>query len=484
MSVYAGGEIPVTVAAERAPDAECRSGHNAVYDTVIIGAGPAGLAAAIAAHKEGARVLLIERESRTGGILKQCIHDGFGLVRFKEKLSGPEYSFRFISELRQTSVDVRTLSFVTRIAGITPEIRAESGISGGFAVTFTHAKGLETVYARTLIFSTGCRERTARQTAIHGTRPAGVLTAGAAQYYTNILGELPCKKCVILGSGDIGLIMARRLHLEGAAVLGVYEAKSSPSGLSRNIAQCLDDFDIPLHLSKTVTRVFGHDRLEAVEISGVTEAMEPIAGTEEIVECDGLILSVGLIPENELAETLNVPLSPATKGPVCDQHNMTLIPGIFCCGNALQVNDLVDYVSESGETAGLYAARYAAKSAASAGAVRDPLTARSVSEYASITGGPDFLTVTPLLIDPANTENTVTVFFRVKKEMPASRVTVFLQRGGHNAGAAENPDGERIRLLSRTYSGLRPPEMERIVLDIAAARPEKGDSILLTVEAL
>jgi NADPH-dependent 2,4-dienoyl-CoA reductase/sulfur reductase-like enzyme len=310
-----------------------------VFDVAVIGGGPAGLAAAIAADRAGARTALIERESRLGGILKQCIHDGFGLIRFGEKLSGPEYAYRFIAELEKTGAQVHLQKFVMRI----------NRLPGGFELALSGSGGIERLAAKTLILATGCRERTARQAAIHGTRPAGVLTAGAAQYYTNILGQLPCRRCVILGSGDIGLIMARRLTLEGAQVLGVYEAKPTPSGLSRNIAQCLDDFDIPLHTSRTVSRVFGHERLSAVEVCAADESMRPIPGTEERIDCDGLILSVGLIPENELAETLGVPLHPVTKGPVCDHHCMTEVPGVFSCGNAQKVYDLVDDVSENGE---------------------------------------------------------------------------------------------------------------------------------------
>lgn len=318
------------------------------YDVLVIGGGPAGLAAAIAAHKNGAKTLLVEREARLGGILKQCIHDGFGLVRFQEKLSGPEYAERFIDEFHNLNLEAKTLTFVTRL---------EKNASG-FSAVLVNRDGVETVTAKALILATGCRERTAKQVNIHGTRPAGVFTAGTAQHFTNLLGELPTKKCVILGSGDIGLIMARRLTLEGAKVLGVYEAKSTPSGLTRNIHQCLHDYDIPLYLSHTVTRVFGADRLTAVEIAEVDDKMQPISGTEQILECDALILSVGLIPENELAETLDVQLDPKTKGPVCNAQLMTSADGIFSCGNALHVNDLVDYVSESGEIAGENAAKY------------------------------------------------------------------------------------------------------------------------------
>lgn len=434
---------------------------NALYDVVVIGAGPAGLAAALAAGREGARVLLVEREARLGGILKQCIHDGFGLLRFGEKLSGPEYAHRFISELSGTNIETRLLSFVTRLE----KINAEAAGRARFSVTLSSSAGMETVFAGALVLATGCRERTARQVAIHGTRPAGIFTAGAAQYYTNILGAMPCKTCVILGSGDIGLIMARRLTLEGARVLGVYEAKNSPSGLSRNIAQCLDDFDIPLHLSKTVTRVFGGDRLEAVEIMDVDERMEPAAGTEETVVCDALILSVGLIPENELAESLGAPLSPATKGPVCDQRGMTEIPGLFCCGNALQVNDLVDYVSESGETAGRAAARYAQKGFA----VFPP-------RRAEIRASKEFLAFVPqrLALDGFENEKSVTFFFRVKEERGASRVSFSLERAGSAA----------LEIFSKRYRRLRPPEMERITLDLGGENLDENDIISLKIEPL
>jgi thioredoxin reductase len=449
---------------------------NAAYDVTIIGGGPAGLAAAIAADKAGARVLLIEREGRLGGILKQCIHDGFGLMRFEEKLSGPEYAHRFIRDLPQTRVEARTLSFVTRISVLAGESDAGSVHSGegsrGFAVTITSARGMETVAAKTLILSTGCRERTARQVAIHGTRPAGIFTAGSAQYYTNILGQLPCRRCVILGSGDIGLIMARRLCLEGAEVLGVYEAKSTPSGLSRNIAQCLNDFDIPLHLSKTVTRVFGGKRLEAVEIMSVNEAMEPIPGTEERVACDGLILSVGLIPENELAESIGVPLSAATQGPVCDQRNMTRIPGVFSCGNALQVNDLVDYVSESGETAGRAAAAFASRREASAS-----------PRYAEICPGKDILAVTPQLINLDSLENSITVFFRVREERSSAHVRFTLESAQPATAASGGLTAAGpIELFARKYQRLRPPEMERITLNLNNATLGEGDRITVTVE--
>jgi NADPH-dependent 2,4-dienoyl-CoA reductase/sulfur reductase-like enzyme len=438
---------------------------------VVIGGGPAGLAAAIAADRAGARVLLTEREARLGGILKQCIHDGFGLIRFGEKLSGPEYALRFIEELEKTAVEKRLLTFVS---GIKKK-------STGFELTLTESGGMKRVAARTLILSTGCRERTARQVSIHGTRPAGVLTAGTAQYYTNILGQLPARHCVILGSGDIGLIMARRLFLEGAEVLGVYEAKPAPSGLSRNIAQCLEDFDIPLHTRKTVTRVFGADRLEAVEIAGVDENMNPIPGTEERIACDGLILSVGLIPENELAEGLGTPIHPVTRGPICDQHNMTLINGLFSCGNALQVNDLVDYVSESGETAGRAAARFAAIAAAdsahdkpgdsAAGPARKAAGSLLFWErrFADITGDRNILCLSPQKLDLNHIEEETPVYFRAAREREETLLRV-------RAGEKE--------VFTKKYGRLRPPEMERIALALGDTGLRPGDSVHLTLEGI
>jgi hypothetical protein len=265
--------------------------------------------------------------------------------------------------------------------------------------------------------------------------------------------------------------MARRLRLEGAQVLGVYEAKSTPSGLSRNIAQCLNDFDIPLHLSKTVTRVFGDNRLEAVEIMAVNKAMEPIPGTEERIECDGLILSVGLIPENELAESIGVPLSAATKVPVCDQRNMTRIPGVFSCGNSLQVNDLVDYVSESGETAGRAAAAFATCQEAPT-----PHTAPSPC-YAEICPDKNILAVVPQLVNLDSLEDSITVFFRVRDERSSVRVRFMLESAQIAAGA-----GGPIELFSRKYQRLRPPEMERITLNLINVTLGEGDRITITVE--
>ena len=318
------------------------------FDVTVIGGGPAGLAAALEAHREGGKVLLIEREDRLGGILKQCIHDGFGLVRYEEKLTGPEYAQRFIDEFEAAGIESMLTTFVTDIIKKV----------GGFTIKAVCSSGIETVNTGAIIFATGCRERTARQVFIHGTRPAGIFTAGTAQHLINIQGQLPTRKCVILGSGDIGLIMARRLTLEGAEVEGVYEIQPEPSGLARNVQQCLIDYDIPLHLSHTVTRVFGRDRVEAVEICRVDENKNPVPETARRVECDGLILSVGLIPENELSESVGVTVNKATGCPTCGENQMTDVPGVFACGNALRVFDLVDYVSASGEAAGRSAMEY------------------------------------------------------------------------------------------------------------------------------
>lgn len=323
--------------------------ENSVYDVAVIGGGPAGLSAAISAAKNGARTILIERENRLGGILKQCIHDGFGLIRFGERLSGPEYAERFISEISALNIPSLTQAFVTRL------VKDADGIK----LTLVKQDGVREIIAKALILATGCRERTAKQVQIHGTRPAGVFTAGTAQHLVNLMGLMPTRRCVILGSGDIGLIMARRLTLEGANVLGVYEAKSTPSGLERNIEQCLNDFNIPLYLSHTVTRLFGSDRLTAVEVAKVNESLTPINGTEKIIDCDALILSVGLIPENELAESLGVKIDAATNCPICDERQMTSVEGVFSCGNCQHVYDLVDYVSGSGDAAGINAAQYA-----------------------------------------------------------------------------------------------------------------------------
>lgn len=395
------------------------------YGVIVIGGGPAGLAAAISAKENGAQVLIIEREERTGGMLKQCIHDGFGLQRFGERLAGPEYVERFIDRVRELDIDVLCQTFVTRL-----EKRDER-----FYVTVVNSTGLKTLMAKSIVLATGCRERSAKQVFIHGTRPAGVFTAGTAQHFTNRLGVMPTKKCVILGSGDIGLIMARRLTLEGAQVLGVYEINPTPSGLTRNIHQCLTDYDIPLHLSHTVTRVFGKDRLEAVEVCAVDDSFKPMPETAERIECDALIVSVGLIPENELAESIGVAIDSHTKGPVCDGQLMTSVPGVFSCGNALHVNDLVDYVSASGEEAGRNAALYCTRERHSV----------------NINIGKEFMYLVPQQLDLNADNSKLSFYFRSAALLGKSTLRLKV-------------DGEEV--WSRKYPFLRPPEMQQLVLDM------------------
>ena len=316
-------------------------------DIAIIGGGPAGLAAAVEAKKQGVKkVLILERDMELGGILQQCIHDGFGVHRFNKRLSGNQYAQAFIDMTLESDIDIK---LDTMVLEVTPdkEIFACNDVDG-----MIHIK------CGAIILAMGCRERTASQVFIHGDRPTGVMTAGAVQRYINMEGYLPGKKAVILGSGDIGLIMARRMVLEGMDVLGVYEVMADPGGLTRNIVQCLADFGIPLHLKTTVTKVKGKERVESVTIAKVDENIKPIAGTEEVIECDLLVLAVGLIPENELSINAGIELDPRTKGPLVDENFMTCIPGIFAAGNVTVVFDLVDYVSESGEIAARGAVQY------------------------------------------------------------------------------------------------------------------------------
>ena len=290
-------------------------------DCAIIGGGPAGLAAAVEAHKAGLDTLIIERDLSLGGILQQCIHDGFGLLRFKRRMTGGQYAQAFIDEVEASGIGVKLDTMVL-------EIRPDKTI---YAVN--EKDGLLEIKAGSIILAMGCRERTRSQVMIYGTRPAGVLTAGAVQRYINMEGYLPGKKAVILGSGDIGLIMARRMTLEDIEVKGVYEIMHTEGGLTRNIVQCLEDYDIPLHLGTTVTEIHGRDRIEGVTVAKVDENLKPIEGTEEYIDCDLLVLSVGLIPENELSEQLDIEMDPRTRGPVVDEQMMTSVPGIFAAGN-------------------------------------------------------------------------------------------------------------------------------------------------------
>lgn len=317
------------------------------YDIVVIGGGPAGLAAAIAAKENGVdSVLIIERDTRPGGILLQCIHNGFGLHHFEEELTGPEYALRFVKQVREMGIEVMT---ETMVLDVSPE-RVITAINP--------QNGVFNINARAVVLAMGCRERTRGALVIPGTRPAGVFTAGAAQRLVNIEGYLPGRKAVILGSGDIGLIMARRLTLEGAEVKLICEIMGYSSGLTRNIVQCVEDFDIPLKYNHTIVRIHGKSRVEGVTVAQVDEHRQPMPDTEFFVECDTILLSVGLIPENEISKAAGVVLDSATGGPVVDEHMQTLCEGIFACGNAVHVHDLVDFVTAEAFKAGKSAAQF------------------------------------------------------------------------------------------------------------------------------
>lgn len=402
----------------------CSSNNN--YDVIIIGAGPAGMAAALAASEGGAeRVLLLERQADLGGILNQCIHNGFGLHYFNEELTGPEYAERFIDELQNSSIEVLCGSMALNLY---PDR----------SVDLIHKEhGYLHLRATAIILAMGCRERTRGAIAIPGTRPAGILTAGAAQLYMNIEGYHIGKRVVILGSGDIGLIMARRLTLEGAKVLGVFEIMPYSGGLTRNIVQCLNDYGIPLHLNHTVTDIRGDKRLEQVVVQRVDGNMRPIPGTEQEIDCDALLLSIGLIPENELSRQAGIEIDPRTKGPVLWENRETSIPGIFACGNVAHVHDLVDFVTFESQRAGKAAAALCTTGDLSGdGAIR-------------LECGDGVGYTVPQKIRPAGVEKAVDIFFRVRQIF--KNVKIELRSGG-----------EVIAKYKREH--MAPGEMEKITV--------------------
>ena len=413
-------------------------------DIVIIGGGPAGLAAAEAAVQAGARdVLILERDTRLGGILNQCIHNGFGLHTFKEELTGPEYAARFEARVRALQIEYR---LGTMVLSISPK-KTVTAVS--------REEGLVTIEAKAVILAMGCRERARGALNIPGFRPAGIFSAGTAQRLVNMEGYMPGREVVILGSGDIGLIMARRMTLEGAKVRVVAELQPYSGGLKRNIVQCLDDYGIPLKLSHTVTEIHGKERVTGVTISAVDENLKPIPGTEEFYSCDTLLLSVGLIPENELSTGAGVALSRVTNGPVVNESLETNVPGIFACGNVLHVHDLVDYVSEEASAAGRAAAIYLQQ-----GEQRE-----DKAIHINASGGVRY--TVPSIIRPAHMPETLTVRFRVDNIYKNRFVSVYF--------------GD-TRVQHRKKTVLAPGEMEQIVLKRADLENAEFETITVCTE--